>query len=104
MSRALLALFALALSLAVSGCAELAVGTRTDGGSSEGKTSTKVAKADPTPKPTKPPLNVADVVGADGRLTVLILGSDYREGVIGSRTDAIIVAAASGMKGADNTP
>ncbi len=88
MSRALLAVITLALLLVVSGCAAPAVGT----GLAD-RTGTKVAKADPTPKPTKPPLRVADLVGEDGRLTVLILGSDYREGVIGSRTDAIIVAS-----------
>ena len=92
MSRALLALLALVMSLAVSGCAELAVGAGNDGRPSN-DTSTKVAKADPTPASTKPPLQVADLVGTDGRLTVLILGSDFREGVIGSRTDAIIVAS-----------
>jgi LCP family protein required for cell wall assembly len=93
MSRALLVLFALVLSLVVSGCAELAVGAGTDGGQRGDRAGGKVARAEPTPKPTKPPLTEADLVGSDGRLTVLILGSDYREGVIGSRTDAIIVAS-----------
>ena len=31
-------------------------------------------------------------MGSDGRFTVLLLGSDYREGIVGERTDAIIVA------------
>jgi LCP family protein required for cell wall assembly len=35
---------------------------------------------------------VAELAGDDGRLTVLILGSDVRKGIIGERTDAIIVA------------
>ncbi|MEX1296567.1 MAG: LCP family protein [Candidatus Limnocylindrales bacterium] len=96
MSRALLAVFTLVLTLAVSGCA----GTGADAdGPADGRTGTKVAKADPTPEPTKPPLRVADLVGTDGRLTVLILGSDYREGVIGSRTDAIIVASVNPRSG-----
>jgi LCP family protein required for cell wall assembly len=88
MSRVLLGLVAILLAFAVSGCAELAVG----GGSGSDDGGAK-ALSDPTPTPTKPPLRVADLVGSDGRLTVLILGSDAREGVIGSRTDAIIVAS-----------
>ena len=59
---------------------------------SKGKTSRPARTAQPTPEPTKPPLTLADLLGSDGRLTVLILGSDAREGVIGHRTDAIIVA------------
>lgn len=96
MSRALLALAILVFALTVSACAEPAVGAgteRTD--SSSGKT----AQADPTPEPTEPPLRVEDLVGEDGRLTVLILGSDYREGVIGSRTDALIVASVNPLSG-----
>ena len=95
MSRALLALFVLVMSLAVSGCAESATGPGDDSGTKR-KTSAKVAKADPTPKP---PLKVSELVGEDGRFTVLILGSDYREGVIGSRTDAIIVASINPRSG-----
>jgi len=45
-----------------------------------------------TPEPTKPPLEVADLLGTDGRFTVLLLGSDRRKGIAGERTDAIIVA------------
>ena len=96
MSRALLALVAFLLALTVSGCAELAVGAGND--QSKG-TRGKQAVADPTPEPTKPPLRVDDLVGEDGRLTVLLLGSDYREGVIGSRTDAIIVASLNPRSG-----
>ena len=33
-----------------------------------------------------------DLLGKDGRLTVLVLGSDRREGVVGVRTDTMIVA------------
>jgi LCP family protein required for cell wall assembly len=69
------------------------VGAGSDDGQDGDRTGARVARAEPTPKPTKPPLQVSDLVGTDGRLTVLLLGSDYREGVIGSRTDAIIVAS-----------
>lgn len=89
MSRALLPLSVLLLALIVSGCSELMAGSGSDQGSGGGRQ----AVADPTPEPTKPPLRVEDVLGEDGRLTVLVLGSDYRDGVIGSRTDAIIVAS-----------
>lgn len=92
-------MFALALSLIVSGCAGLAAGAGNEGAQAQGQTGTKVAKADPTPKPTKPPLRVADLVGTDGRLTVLVLGSDHREGVIGTRTDAVIVASINPRSG-----
>ena len=96
MSRALLALVTLLLALTVSGCAELAGGA----GSEQARTTSgKTAKADPAPKPTKSPLRVADLVGEDGRLTVLILGSDYREGIVGERTDAIIVASVNPRSG-----
>ena len=99
MSRALVALLALVILLAVSGCAELAPNSADQERPQRGTSGTKVAKADPTPKPTKPPLQVGDLVGEDGRLTVLILGSDFREGVIGSRTDAVIVASVNPRSG-----
>lgn len=92
-------MLALVILLAVSGCAELAPGSADEDAPQRGTSGTKVAKADPTPKPTKPPLQVADLVGEDGRLTVLILGSDFREGVIGSRTDAVIVASVNPRSG-----
>jgi LCP family protein required for cell wall assembly len=38
------------------------------------------------------PLALADLLGDDGRLSVLILGTDLRKDIIGERTDAIIVA------------
>jgi LCP family protein required for cell wall assembly len=43
----------------------------------------------PTPEPTPPP----NLLGTDGRLTVLFLGSDYRRGHAGNRTDMIMVAS-----------
>ncbi len=89
MSRALLALAFTLLALIAAGCSEPAADSRRDQGSGGGRQ----AVVDPTPEPTKPPLRVEDLLGEDGRLTVLVLGSDYRDGVIGSRTDAIIVAS-----------
>jgi LCP family protein required for cell wall assembly len=38
-------------------------------------------------------MSIADLVGSDGRFTVLILGSDVREGIVGERTDAILTAS-----------
>jgi LCP family protein required for cell wall assembly len=97
MSRVLLSLFGAFLVFALSGCAGLAAGSegQADPATADkpkGKTSRPARTARPTPEPTRPPLTLADLLGSDGRLTVLILGSDAREGVIGHRTDAIIVA------------
>jgi LCP family protein required for cell wall assembly len=47
------------------------------------------ATPSPTPSPT-PPGN-DPLLGSDGRLTVLLLGSDYRPAHPGNRTDAIMV-------------
>lgn len=49
---------------------------------------------EPTPKPTPmPPIEgFADLAGSDGRLTLLLLGSDARGDVAGERTDTIMVA------------
>jgi LCP family protein required for cell wall assembly len=44
-------------------------------------------------------LRVEDLLGSDGRFTVLVLGSDQREGIIGTRTDAIIVASVNPSSG-----
>jgi LCP family protein required for cell wall assembly len=59
------------------------------------------ATLEPTLEPTQPPVETAppaspvalpsDLVGSDGRVTILLLGSDAREGVIGERTDTIMV-------------
>lgn len=89
MSRALLGLFSLVLLITLSGCADTGASAQGESADRERK---QVAQVKPTPEPTKPPIRVADLLGTDGRLTVLILGSDQREGVIGTRTDAIIVA------------
>ncbi len=95
MSRVLLGLFSLILLVTLSGCADMAAGAQ--GGSDDG--ADKVAVVEPKPSPTKPPIRVADLLGSDGRLTVLILGSDHREGVIGARTDAMIVATVNPVTG-----
>ena len=99
MGRILHGLTSLILVFAVSGCAALAADDQDTGGGSKAASGSKVARAKPTPEPTKPPLRVADLLGSDGRLTVLILGSDEREGVIGARTDAIIVATIDPVSG-----
>jgi polyisoprenyl-teichoic acid--peptidoglycan teichoic acid transferase len=44
----------------------------------------------PAPSPTPP---ATGVLGADGRLTVLLLGSDYRPAHPGNRTDVIMVVS-----------
>ena len=56
-------------------------------------------RATPTPTPTRPPVTVADLLGKDGRLTVLLLGSDKRKRIVGERTDAIIVASVDPKSG-----
>ena len=97
MSRVPLGLVSAALCLALSACSGLATGSgdqvpprRVDkGATAAGRTPAAV----PTPAPTKPPPQLSDLLGADGRLTVLILGSDVRKDIIGERTDAIVVAS-----------
>jgi LCP family protein required for cell wall assembly len=98
MSRSLLAAISAILVLVVSGCGDLAAGARQAEVDGAGKVA-KAAKAAPTPEPTEPPIRVEDLLGSDGRLTVLILGSDQREGVIGTRTDAIIAATVDPASG-----
>ncbi len=96
MSRILSILTCAALCLVLAGCGDLASGaggdqaTRREGGT--GKAATKVPPPTPTPEPTREPLAVTDLLGDDGRFTVLLLGSDLRKGIVGERTDAIIVA------------
>jgi LCP family protein required for cell wall assembly len=93
MSRVLLGLTSLLLTVTLSGCAGLASGAGDEADGESGRQASAATRApQPTPEPTKPPLVVADLLGTDGRLTVLILGSDAREGIVGSRTDTIIVA------------
>jgi LCP family protein required for cell wall assembly len=90
MSRVSLGLISAAFCLILSGCAGLAADAQNEAQRQGGN---KQAKAEqPTPEPTKPPIKISDLLGSDGRLTMLILGSDLREGIIGERTDAIILA------------
>jgi polyisoprenyl-teichoic acid--peptidoglycan teichoic acid transferase len=91
MSRVPLGLVSAALCLILSGCTGLATGpgdTAAPRQAARGASGTVATTA-----PTQPPPQVPDLVGADGRLTVLILGSDIRKGIIGERTDTIIVAS-----------
>ena len=78
MSRVWLGLISAAFCLILAGCAGLAAGAggepqRESGG---GKPARAAKPAQPTPEPTKPPIRIPELLGADGRLTVLILGSD----------------------------
>jgi LCP family protein required for cell wall assembly len=47
----------------------------------------------PVPSPTPSPPGPDPILGTDGRLTVLLLGSDYRPAHPGNRTDAIMVVS-----------
>jgi polyisoprenyl-teichoic acid--peptidoglycan teichoic acid transferase len=49
--------------------------------------------ASPEPTPTPEPPGADPLLGTDGRLTVLLLGSDYRPAHPGNRTDAIMVVS-----------
>ena len=48
------------------------------------------ASAPPTPAPTEPP---DELLGLDGRFTLLLLGSDYRPSNPGNRTDTIMIVS-----------
>jgi LCP family protein required for cell wall assembly len=54
---------------------------------------TLAPEASPLPTPTPGPPTADPLLGTDGRLTVLLLGSDYRPAHPGNRTDAIIVVS-----------
>jgi LCP family protein required for cell wall assembly len=56
--------------------------------------------ASPPPSPTPTPQQADPVLGTDGRLTVLLLGSDYRPAHPGNRTDAILVVSVDPASGA----
>jgi LCP family protein required for cell wall assembly len=63
--------------------------------------------ASPTPSPSPTPPGTDPLLGTDGRLTVLLLGSDYRPAHPGNRTDAIMVVSvdpATGQTGAFSIP
>lgn len=94
MTRAALGLICAALLVVVTGCSGMVSGADSTPPPRERK-----ARPTPTPAPTKPPLRVADLVGKDGRLTVLLLGSDRRKNIVGERTDAIIVVSVDPKSG-----
>ena len=96
MSRSVKTLLCAGLCLVLAGCSGLAATTDGDGTDRSDARTVKAARATPrptaTPEPTPEPIQVSDLVGEDGRFTVLLLGSDHRKGIAGERTDAIIVA------------
>jgi LCP family protein required for cell wall assembly len=92
MSRARLGLTCAALLIALSGCSGLAASGEQEPTRRPRDRAAAEATPPPTPEPTAAPPTVAELAGDDGRLTVLILGSDVRKGIAGERTDAIIVA------------
>jgi LCP family protein required for cell wall assembly len=99
MSRSASALLCAALCLALAGCNGLASGPGNERSAQQGGSDRAAQRAErreraptPTPEPTKAPLAVSDLLGEDGRFTALLLGSDLRKGIVGERTDAIIVA------------
>ena len=49
--------------------------------------------ASPSPSPSPLPAGVDPLLGSDGRLTLLMLGTDYRPAHPGNRTDAIMVVS-----------
>lgn len=49
--------------------------------------------ASPIPTPTPAPPTADPLLGTDGRLTVLLLGTDYRPARPGNRTDAIMIVS-----------
>jgi LCP family protein required for cell wall assembly len=94
MSRAGLGLICAAMLLALTGCGGLASGADDSPPPRQAR-----PRATPTPAPTKPPIRVEDLLGTDGRLTVLLLGTDKRKAVVGERTDAIIIASVDPTRG-----
>ena len=64
-------------------------------------TSTPAPSPTPTPSATPaPPAGPDPVLGMDGRLTVLLLGTDYRPAHPGNRTDTIMVVSLDPTTGA----
>jgi LCP family protein required for cell wall assembly len=55
------------------------------------------ASPSPSPSPTAP--GTDPILGVDGRLTVLLLGSDYRPAHPGNRTDAIMIVSVDPVTG-----
>ena len=98
MSRARLGLICAASSRAL-GCSGLAAGA--DEPSRAALRGAAAARADAARRPADQAARPAsaDLLGSDGRLTVLLLGSDERKGIVGERTDAIIVATVDPASG-----
>lgn len=68
---------------------------------------TPTASASARATATATPAAAAPILGADGRFTVLLLGSDYRSSSPGNRTDAIMVVSvdpATGKAAAFSVP
>ena len=94
MSRTGFGLVAAVLAFVISGCSGLATGADpVTPPPQKGKVAVATPKPKPTPTPTPAPAKLEELLGDDGRLSVLILGSDARAGLAGARTDAIIVAS-----------
>jgi polyisoprenyl-teichoic acid--peptidoglycan teichoic acid transferase len=56
-------------------------------------TPSRAPDVSPPPSPSPSPRGADPLLGTDGRLTVLLLGSDYRPSHPGNRTDAIMVVS-----------
>jgi LCP family protein required for cell wall assembly len=103
MSRFVTTLLCAVLSIVLAGCSGLAANSDPQGTDRPKGRTVKAARATPrptpTPEPTPEPIQVSDLVGRDGRFTVLLLGSDHRKGIAGERTDTIIVASIDPIMG-----
>jgi LCP family protein required for cell wall assembly len=89
------------LGFVLAGCSGLAAGSGQERATDVDDTDTRTGhvvttESDTSPQEPPPAQEPAptldDLLGEDGRLTVLVLGSDARKGVVGERMDAIIVA------------
>ena len=56
-------------------------------------TPSPAASATPVPSDSPPPAGVDSLLGTDGRLTLLLMGTDYRPAHPGNRTDAMMVVS-----------
>ena len=56
-------------------------------------TPSPAASSTPEPSDSPPPAGVDPLLGSDGRLTLLLMGTDYRPAHPGNRTDAMIVVS-----------
>ncbi|CAN5788397.1 hypothetical protein BH23CHL8_BH23CHL8_24650 [soil metagenome] len=83
-----LGLILIAAFVALSGCSGLGAFVPDD------TSPPRSGRGGATPRPSPEPrgTQLSDLLGTDGRLSILILGSDVRKGIIGERMDALIVA------------